>query len=239
MLVACCLLPITAPRVQAQIMSNNNYIIRMQEFDTASGVTTGKDYNLRSTLGGYNQASSTGINFRVETGNENLTSAPPFSILLSSNIVDFGILSPTNPVIRTVDLSVNSLTVYGYSVIVSENQPLTAIPPADKIFIPDTTCDNGGCGTENASEWTNALTYGFGYRCDNVAGVNCDSSFVAKANLYRRFPNIQSNDDPQSIMAGVGSANKQTRISYKVNTSGAQNQSTYSNVITYVGVPNF
>lgn len=210
----------------------------MQGFNSISGITAGKDYQLRSTAGGLTQTTSEGVNFKVKTGLENLASVVPFSISLSSNIVDFGTLNPTNPIIRTVDLRVNSLTVYGYSVIVFEDKSLTTIPPVSKAFIPDTTCDNGGCGTENAAEWTNALTYGFGYRCDNITGANCDSSF-AKTNFYKHFPNVQNNDDAQSIMAGVGSNDKQARISYKVNIPGNQAQGIYNNIITYVGVPNF
>jgi len=233
------------PIASAQTMSNDNYIIKMQGFNTISGVTAGNDYELRSTVGNLSPVTSEGVNFKVKTGFERLASAPPFSISLSSNIVDFGILSPTNPVIRTVDLGINSLTTYGYSVIIFENEPLTTIPPTEsnsaatsKTFIQDTTCDFGACGTENAAEWINVLTYGFGYRCDNVIGVDCDSSFTG-SNSYKHFPDIANNDDPTSIMAGIGSNNKQTRISYKVNISGAQSQGTYSNVITYVAVPNF
>lgn len=224
--------------VQAQTMSNDNYIIRMQDFNTISGVTAGQDYNLRSTAGGFSPVNSEGVNFKVKTGFENLASTLPFSISLSPNLVDFGTLSPTNPIIRTVDLNMDSLTAYGYSVIVSENEPLTAVPPNSKTIIPDTTCDNGACGTENAAEWINALTYGFGYHCDNVTGADCDN-FLTKANFYKHFPNIASNDDPQSIMAGIGSNNKSTRLSYKVNISGTQAPGIYSNVITYIAIPNF
>jgi hypothetical protein len=143
----------------------------------------------------------------------------------------------------------NSFTTYGYSVLVFENEPLTIIPPTSKMFLPDTTCDNGACGTENSAEWTNALTYGFGYRCDNLTGADCDSSF-AKANFYKHFPDIANNDDPASIMAGIGSNNKKARISYKVNipgyvreqapnVPGAQTQGVYNNIITYIAIPNF
>lgn len=236
--LGCLFIGLFLPHAKAQTMSNDNYIIKMQDFNAVSGITTGKDYQLRSTAGSLNQTTSEGINFKVKTGIENLTSILPFSILLSSSITDFGILSPTNPIIRTIDLSVNSLTTYGYSVIVSENESLTATLMTNKMFIPDTTCDNGECGTENASEWTNMLTYGFGYRCDNITGANCDNSFT-KVNFYKHFPNIQNNDDPQSVMAGVDSNNKQVRISYKVNISGTQTQGTYRNIITYIGVPNF
>lgn len=237
LLVACCLLPVAS--ASAQTMSNDNYIIRMQGFNAISGVSAGQDYNVRSTVGDLSPAVSEGVNFKVKAGFENLTSNLPFSFSLSSNIIDFGALSPTNPVIRTLDLNINSLTTYGYSVLVFENQSLTATQPESKTtIIPDATCDNGMCDAQNAAEWTNALTYGFGYRCDNTAGVDCDSSFT-NTNSYKHFPNVANNDDPQSIMAGIGSNNKETRISYKVNISGTQAQGTYSNIITYIAIPNF
>jgi hypothetical protein len=239
LLVICYLLFVTAPTAQAQTMSNENYILRTENFNTISGVTAGEDYKIRATAGNFsNQSTSEGVNFKVKTGFENIVSELPFSISISSNIIDFGTLSPTNPVIRTVNLTTNSLTAYGYSVLIFENEPLATVPPASKTFIPDTTCDDGACGTENAAQWTNALTYGLGYRCDNVAGADCNNSF-AKPNAYKHFPDLASNDDPQSIMSGIGANNKEINISYKVNISGTQAQGTYNNVITYIGIPNF
>lgn len=236
--LAACYLLLTTTSAHAQTMSNDNYIIRMQGFNAISGVTAGNDYKVRSTVGDLSPVVSEGVNFKIKAGFENLASTLPFSISLSSDIVDFGLLSPTNPIIRTVDLGMNSLNAYGYSVLVSENEPLTTIPPASAAFIPDTTCDNGQCGTEDASEWINTLTYGFGYRCDNVAGVDCDNSFT-KANFYKHFPDITNNDDPQAIMAGIGANNRASRISYKVNVSGNQAQGTYNNLVSFIGVPNF
>jgi hypothetical protein len=221
--------------VSAQTMSNQNYIIRTENFNTASDIVQNNQpsspVNIKSTI-------SEGVNFKAMLGFESLMSHSPFSISLSSDTVDFGIISPTDPIIRTMDLSVDSPAVYGYSVIAFENEPLTAVLPANKAFIPDTTCDNGGCDTQTTAQWTNALTYGFGYRCDNLIGADCDGTF-ANPNFYRHFPNIASNDDPQSVMAGVGSSNKQVRIFYKVNISGNQAQGVYSNNITYIGIPNF
>lgn len=229
---------VISPVAQAQTMSNKDYIIKMQGFNAVSGVTTGENLNLRSTVGGSSPVVSEGVNFKVKAGFENLASTLPFSISVSSDVVDFGALTPTNPVIRTVDLEINSLTVYGYSVIVFENNPLAIIASDNKTFISDTACDNGICDTQNAAQWTNTLTYGFGYRCDNLSGADCDNSF-ANLNFYRHFPDITNNDDPQSVMASVGSNNKRARISYKVNIPGTQLQGTYNNVITYIGVPNF
>lgn len=226
------------PIANGQTMSNEDYILRAEQFNAISGVTSGEDYKIRATTGNLSTTTvSEGVNFKIKTGFENLESPLPFSISLSSNLVNFGTLTPTNPIIRTVDLIMQSKAVYGYSVVVFENEPLTTISE-NKTSIPDTTCDNGKCDTENASEWTNALTYGFGYRCDNVTGIDCDSAFDG-TNLYKHFPDLASNDDPQSIMAGIGANNKQIRISYKVNISGTQELDTYGNKITYIAVPNF
>lgn len=237
LLVACYLLLVTAP-VQAQTMSNQNYIIQTEKIDAASDTTANTNSNSQTATDKSNPEVLGGVNFKIKKGFEDLASAPPFSISLSSDLVDFGTLSPTNPIIRTADLSVNSKAAYGYSVIVFENEPLTTISSNDKAFIPDTTCDSGACGTENAAEWINPLTYGFGYRCDNLAGTDCNSAF-AHPNFYKHFPNTANNDDPQSIMAGIGSNNKTARISYKINISSTQTQGAYNNVITYIAIPNF
>lgn len=231
LLVACYLLLVTAPKATAQTMSNQNYIIQTDKVDTVTNSETDKNSDLQADKN--NPAVSGGVNFKIKAGFKDTPSDLPFSISLSSNIIDFGTLSPTNPIIRTVNLSTNSLA-NGYSVIVFENEPLTA----GKTIIPDTTCDFGSCGIENASIWINALAYGFGYRCDNVIGSDCDNSFTSP-NFYKHFPNIASNDDPQIILSGIGSNNKEVRVSYKVNISGSQAQSIYKNIVTYIAIPNF
>ena len=224
----------TVTPASAQTMSNKDYIIKMQGFNTISGTTTSTDYNVRSTVGELSPVVSEGVNFKVRTGFENVASVLPFSVSLSSDLIDFGSLSPTNPIVRTVDLGVYSLSTSGYSVIVSEDHPLKS----NKTNIPDTTCDNGECSQAKAGVWINSLTYGFGYRCDNVTGLDCDNSF-SKPNFYKHFADISNAQSPQPMMAGIGSKNKDVRLSYKVNISGNQAQGTYTNIITYIAVPNF
>jgi hypothetical protein len=212
----------------AQTMSNQDYIVQSQGFNPILNAPETSVANSDKTV-------LQGVNFKIRTGFESLTTTTPFSIGLSSDLVDFGALTPTNPVIRTIDLNINSLSTYGYSVLVFENNPLTS---ANKAFIPDTTCDNGDCGIETAALWTNSLTYGLGYRCDNLIGSDCDSVF-ANPNFYKHFPDLASNDDVVSIMAGAGADNKSARISYKVNISGMQAQGSYNNTVTYLAVPNY
>ena len=234
----CYLLLNTAPTAHAQTMSNKDYILKTEGLNTVSGVTSSGDYKLRSTVGDLSPAVSEGVNFKVRTGFEKIASTLPFSVSLSSNLVDFGTLSPTNPILRTLTLSVYSLSAYGYSVIASEDHPLQISPDASGANIPDTTCDNGECSHDQAQEWINTLTYGFGYRCDNVTGFDCDSSF-SNTNFYKHFADISNGQSSQSVMAGIGSKNKDVRLSYKVNISGNQAQGVYTNIITYIAVPNF
>jgi len=214
----------------AQTMSNKDYIIQMDGFNTSSGLSQGSDLKINSDIGNLNSNTSEGVNYQVKTGFENTASSLPFSIELSSDIIAFGALNPTNPIIRTADLIINSKSIHGYSVLVLENQTLGTIP--------DTTCDNGRCNAQSASEWINTLTYGFGYRCDNVIGTDCDIEFK-NPNFYKHFPNIQNNDNLQSIMSGIDSDNKKIRVSYKVNISRNQAQGNYSTIITFIAVPNF
>jgi hypothetical protein len=221
--VVICLLLTDTTLAHAQTMSNQDYIIRTNNFNSILDTNT---------------VTSKSANIKTKTGPDSSRSHSSFSISISPKIVDFGIISPTNPVIRTVDLSVNSPTAYGYSVLVFENESPLATSSARAISIPDTTCDNGNCSAEIAAEWTNALTYGFGYRCDNITGMDCNQVF-SKTNFYRHFSNLTFNDDPQSIMSGIHTGNNKIRISYKINTSVSQPKSVYGNIITYIAVPNY
>ncbi len=204
-----------------QSMSNQKYIIKTEDLNAIPDFTPSPFV-------------PEGVNFKVKTGFENIPSGSFFSVSISEEVIDFGKLSPTNPIVRTVDLSVDSLSASGYSILVSENHPLEN----NQTNIPDTTCDNGECDQEKAGAWTNTLTYGFGYRCDNTIGTDCNSSF-SMANSYKHFADISNGETATSVMAGIGSKQKSVRLSYKVNISRNQSQGTYANVITYIAVPNF
>lgn len=221
----------------AQTMSNQNYILRTQGFNSISGLAEGQNTKVRSTIGEISTEGFEGVNYKVRAGFENAKTILPFSIALSSNLIDFGELLPTNPIIRTLDMEINSENAYGYSVIAYEDKPLTSTS-SDNIFIPNTTCDNGRCDSIEASVWTNTLAYGFGYRCDNLSGRDCDTSFE-RTNFYKTFANKKNEEEPQLIVSGIGANNRQSRISYKVNVSGSQQKNIYTNTITYIAVPNY
>ena len=235
LLVTCYLLLVTAPKAVAQTMSNQNYIIQTEGINAVSNTTLDAN-NLKPETENLSLKNNEGVNFKTKSGFDN-TPSSPFSLSLSSDIVDFGILSPTNPIIRNLDLSIDSISTQGYSVIAYEDHPLK-ISSQSKEFIPDTTCDNGQCSEENADLWINTLTFGFGYRCDNITRTDCDSSF-SKSNFYKDFADSSNEEASHSIMTGIGAKNNNVRLSYKVNIPGTQAQGIYSNIINYIAVPNF
>ncbi len=224
----------TTTLASAQIMSNKDYILQTEKFNAVSNATKDQNYKLRSIDKEPGTVASEGVNFQVRTRFTNIAATTPFSVFLSSDKVDFGMLSPTNPIVRTLDLSIYSLSTYGYSVIASENHLLQST----NANIPNATCDNGECNQKKAGAWTNTLSFGFGYRCDNVTGADCDNSF-SKPNFYKHFADTSNAQSPQPAMSGIGSKNRNVRLSYKVNISGSQAEGIYTNIITYIAVPNF
>ncbi|MBI2031751.1 MAG: hypothetical protein HYT08_04020 [Candidatus Levybacteria bacterium] len=173
-----------------------------------------------------------GKNFKVKYGFEKQNSN--FSFSLSSDLIDFGILSPNNPVTRT-----NLLTIYsnstGYIVLASENQELKS---SENIPIPDTTCDNGSCTQTIPAVWKEATVYGFGYRCDKLIGNDC-IDFEADQ-LFKQLPDLSKEEAWEKVLSGHSEdKKKQAKITYKVNISNAQKITKYINTLTYIALPNF
>lgn len=159
-----------------------------------------------------------------------------YSFSLSNSIIDYGILSATNPVFRTTNISLSSLNKI-FMVTAYENNPL--LITSSNTTIPDTTCDNGYCSEIRSSLWENTLTYGFGYRCDNISGTTCPAEFKEN-NFYRQFADKSKNETPQIIMSGnAGDKNPQIQITYKVNISKTQISGSYANTITYIASPGY
>lgn len=221
----------------ALTMSNENFILQMGNLNTAAGISKGEDYRLDQTVGQTAPGLYSGANYKVRAGFQYIHSITAFKFTISETLIDFGILSATNPVSRTNNLTVSSRSPHGYSVSTFENRPL--LSPLTNALIPDTTCDNGSCSQSSPAVWTSILTYGFGYRCDNVNGNDCESSFSDK-NAYKQFADSSREENPETLMSGKNSARgRETQITYKVNISGAQPAGLYSNVITYIAAPTF
>ncbi len=218
-------------------MSNSAYILQMGNLNSFSGEKSNGNYTLNDTGGQLAPGLFSGTNYKVRSGFQYVSSIISFRFKISSDFVDFGVLNATSPVLRTQTLTISNGSAYGYQVTGAENHAL--LIPSSGAFIPDTTCDSGTCSETTAAAWTSNLTYGFGYRCDNVSGTDCSTDF-SDSTFYKHFANLGSNQTPQAIMlsSNVGT-NKQVQITYKVNVSASQAPGDYSNQIIYVATPTY
>ena len=88
-----------------------------------------------------------------------------------------------------------------------------------------------------AAAWVNPLTYGFGYRCDNVSGSDCSAGF-ANSDYYKQFANRSKGETPQVVMSSLNvGRSRQGEITYKVNISATQLAGQYQNIIMYIATP--
>lgn len=208
----------------ADTVSNDNYSIDVNTIDTNSQPTPKSQ-----VLGATNvdqKDFTTGPNYTVNSSNSSLT------VNLSQNLIDYGILSSTNPIIRTSQISLDN-GLLGGEILSYENHPLLS---NTNDVIPNTSCDNGACTSDIAAQWTNTLTYGFGYQCQSNQLDICDPQFNT-TNYFKPYPlsEIQS-AEPILVSDKIQS---HAVIVYKVNISGTQKTGGYYNSITYLAVPNF
>ncbi|MFH1187108.1 MAG: hypothetical protein V1697_02955 [Candidatus Levyibacteriota bacterium] len=218
----------------ADTMTNDWYILQMGNFNMSSGKPTGPDYTVSFTAGQISPGLYSGANYTVRSGFQYIYTLVPFSFSISQTSIDFGVLTPANPITRTNTLTVNNQSAGGYTVTSSENHQL--LTPATGALIPDTTCDDGLCTPSNASAWASSLTYGFGYRCDDLSDTDCVIDF-SDSSYYKPF---SASPSATVVMSGaISGTNKQSQVTYKVNISANQPAGTYTNLITYIAAPTF
>ncbi len=221
-----------SPAVRAQTMSNDYYILQQESIDkNAAEKSTPVKSDIPNTISDV----YIGQNYKARSGFEGLPNSP-LVLSISQTSIDFGPLSPNNPVLRSNNLSVQANSVYSYSVFASENQPLTS---SNNNSIPDTACDNDSCTQNLAASWNSLLTYGFGYRCDNLKGLVCDNEFSDQS-FYKQFSDLSKSESEEAVITGLGGKNeKKAQVTYKVNISPSQAQALYSNKVTYILIPGF
>lgn len=154
----------------------------------------------------------------------------PLGISLSTENINFGIVTSGEPILRTQTLSVFSKSKKGYSVFTAVDHGLTS---ASNTQIPNTSCDSGSCTSILSDKWELPLTYGFGYTCENRE--TCNKSF--EGGLYRRFSSLESKESYAVIINGT--TNTETNITYKLNVPPTQSQEPYQNTVYYILAPQF
>jgi len=230
----------------AQEMTNDFFKIQMGNFNSIAGISGDESYKINITSGETAPNLNVGTS-KVKAGFQYIPRKAVFSISVSNTLIDFGTLSPTNPVTRNATISVANLSAPGFTVSASENHQL--LSPKNGAIIPDTTCDKGICSQTAAATWTNVLTYGFGYRCDNLSillrgskGRGClknDLSFYYNQNFYRQFSDASKSEKAATIISGDRGRNQKATITYKVNIPSSQAPGIYTNSITYLAIPTF
>ena len=231
----------------AETMSNGSFKIEMGNLNSVAGQSTGSNYNLNITSGENAPGLYSGTNYKVRAGFQYLARNRLFSFSLSKTQIDFGTLSPTNPVTRTTTLTVSNTSTPSYQVTGSENHQL--LVTRSGAIIPDTTCDRGACSQATAAEWSSTLTYGFGYRCDSVSIISqgsksnsCnqdDSSFFKNPSFFKQFADVSRSEKTEVILKGGKGRDQKASLTYKVNISSSQATGVYTNSITYIATPGF
>lgn len=225
------LLSIFGNQASAQTMSNSNYKLKMGNFNFSSGDLSGSENRLRFTAGEISLGFSSGTNYELRAGFQYIEEPIPFAFSVSPTTIDFGTVTPNNPVVRASDLTVSNGSANGYTVTISADRQPTS---QEGHIIPGTSCDSGNCSDINAAPWTSTLAYGFGFRCDNVSGLDCNGAFLE--NYYKSLPISPS---IQNVMSGGIGRNKEAQVSYKVNISPTQQAGIYRNTLTFIAAPNF
>lgn len=218
-------------QVNAQSMKNDEYNItiennlnlieakniKINKEELKAGIYQEKDYILQI---GYHSSKNTN----------------PFTFEIDNNLIQYGPLIPGEPILRSNLLTINSDN-YSYSILAQQNHQLS--DQEKNLLIPDTTCDNGICSEKEAFEWSNPLTYGFGFRCEAKSKSGCETDFE-KPQSFRQFANYEKGELPIPIINQDQLNTTQThRIIYKTNVSLLQEKGIYQNTIKYIAIPNF
>ncbi len=214
-------------KANAQTSTNNNYNLEINDINTSPEESENSP-EIPPPTEPSNQTNE------IPGGIKSITQEDPLFFSISAGIVDFGTLSPGNPVIRNTALSVLSSSL-NYQIISFEDHPLST---SDNQVIADTTCDNGACTELEEALWENQLTYGLGFRCESKIDFLCLG--FSDENSYKQLADAKKLETPQTVIRGQkGDKAKEAQISLKLNTSGNQKTGSYSNTVTFILVPNY
>ncbi len=214
-------------------VESDNYRIIFPNFNSGAGIPTSSNYELNTTLGQTAPGLFSSTGFRVKSGFQYISSIIPFSFSISDIQKNFGSLTPNTPSTSTSTLVVSSGGASGYSVKVSENNPLKTSDGLNTVI--DTLCDTT-CSETTAGLWTSTTKYGFGF---NMSGDDVPTDFT-NSNYFRQFADRSLSETPATIMTSnnVGRTRTAT-ITYKINVSGVQEAGTYQNVLMFTAIPGY
>jgi hypothetical protein len=218
--------------VFAQEMGSQNFKIQGGNFNMTSGNKSSTNFKLSDVVGQNAAGVFASKGYIIQAGFLNGAAGSVFSFSVSPATVDFGNLLANLPSSRNITIRISNGDVPGYTVKVTENQPLTTLAGAS---IPDTLCDKSDnpCTQTKANIWELSDTYGFGYR---MSGMTVPKDF-GKENYFRPFAASKRDENPIIIMESK--ARKVTdaaNMTVKVNIARSQAVGQYRNVLTYTAI---
>lgn len=153
-----------------------------------------------------------------------------YSFEISESLIDFGQITPTNPLTRKNTVKIDSDR--GYFLKAYENHQLIS---SQGETIPDTTCDSGSCTEKTSDVWKSTLTYGFGFNCKG--SNSCGQDYLTD-DTFSQFANKSRNETYNTLSSGSKGSNK-INLTYKLNISSMQRPGSYSNTITMIYLPEY
>jgi hypothetical protein len=227
---AYCLLPLRG--IHAEELSSQNYRIQGANLNMTSGNKTSTNFKLSDVVGQTAAGLFASKGFIVEAGFLNGAAGSTFSFTVSPLSLDFGNLTPNTPVEKNIKIKISNGNSPGYTVRVSENQPLSTTAQAE---IPDTICDlpTNPCTQAGAAKWISTTIYGFGYKMN---GRTIPVDFL-KDGFFRPFPASRRNEQQALIMQSQAKKVKDdATMTVRVNVGPNQPVGQYRNVLTFTAL---
>lgn len=183
----------SARSARAQDMSSQNFRIEGGNFNMTSGNKESQNFKLSDVVGQTAAGIFASKGYLIQAGFLNSAAGTAISLSVYPAVVDFGTLTAGSPMEKSLRITISNGNATGYTVRVSENQPLATLAGAE---ITDTACDTKKpCSLTQAASWGKNQT-GFGFR---MTGRTIPQDF-GKDDFYRPFPATRRNEQPTLIM---------------------------------------
>ena len=223
--------------VQADRLESDSYVIQFGNFNVGSGGGETNNYGLTYTIGqtAPGPFGEHGIsNYFIGSGFQYIYQINTFGFSIDEVALDLGELAVGQHHTASNELNITTRGAGGYTIYAYEEKPLTHSSGAD--FIPDTTCDGGGCDETIAGVWSNQNVPGFGF---NISSPDAAADFL-DSTYFRQFADDSSGENMQVIMSSDNVvSNRRGTVTYKVGISGSRAAGNYQTAVAYVAVPGY
>ena len=200
---------------------SENYKINADVIGVGGEAGDSESYMLKDTLGEPIIGPGTSETYKTKAGFWYMVTTA-ISLIVDSNTVNLGTLTPGTPVTGQTIISVATDAWDGYDLYTSQNHQMLHMDTVTTI--PNYSCDIG----------TPCLWSGVGLGFSVTAGTSVEAKWGTSPNFkYAYFPLSPTVFHQKSgYLSGVD----QTTVGYKLDAPSTQKSGTYSNIITYTAM---